>query len=239
MQRLAILLFVSAALMMPVSSRAPAQSASERIEIDVELVLAADGSGSIDDEELALQRDGYADAIEHPDVIRTIMGGLHGRIAIAYMEWGGAYSQHTIVDWTVIASEEDARAFGTALRRAPRAAEGYNSISGAIDYSVTLIETNAYQGLRQIIDVSGDGPHNGGRPVQSARDDAVAKGITINALVLKSRGGGYPGPLGEPLETHYRNDVIGGFGAFAMVVEEMTRFTDAVRRKLILEIALK
>lgn len=150
---------------------------------------------------------------------------------------GGPYSQHTIVDWTVIAGADDARAFGEALVAAPRAAEGWNSISGAIDYSVGLIESNRFQGVRRIIDVSGDGPQNGGRPVQAARDDAVALGITINGLVVKSRGGGYPGPSGEPLETHYRNDVIGGFGAFVIVADETLSFTEAVRRKLVLEIA--
>ena len=220
-------------------SRTDAQSGGAAEIVDVEIVLAADGSGSIDDEELALQRRGYAEAITHPDVVRTILGGLHGRIAIAYIEWGGPYSQHTIVDWTLIDSEESAQAFAADLVEAPRAAQGYNSISGAIDYSVQKINTNSFNGLRKIIDVSGDGPQNGGRPVQAARDDAVAQGITINALVVKSRGGGYPGPRGEPLEEHYRNDVIGGFGAFVMTADETLRFNEAVRRKLVLEIAMK
>lgn len=206
--------------------------------VDVEIVLAADGSGSIDDDELALQRRGYASAITHPDVLRTIAGGLHGRIAITYIEWGGPYSQHTIVDWTVIDGQAAAEDFAQRLIRAPRAAQGYNSISGAIDYAVGKINTNEFSGLRKIIDVSGDGPQNGGRPVQAARDDAVAQGITINALVVKSRGGGYPGPNGEPLEQHYRKDVIGGFGAFVMIVDESARFDEAVRRKLVLEIAM-
>lgn len=216
-----------------------AQSTGASQTVDVEIVLAADGSGSIDDEELALQRRGYAAAITHPDVVRTIAGGLHGRIAIAYIEWGGPYSQHTIVDWSLIDGPESAENFAQRLIRAPRAAQGYNSISGAIDYAVQKINSNEFKGLRKIIDVSGDGPQNGGRPVQAARDDAVSQGITINALVVKSRGGGYPGPNGEPLEQHYRKDVIGGFGAFVMTVDESIRFSDAVRRKLVLEIAMK
>lgn len=150
-------------------------------EVDVELVLAADGSGSIDDDELALQRRGYADAIRSPEVLDAIRSGLTGRIAIAYIEWGGPFSQHVIVDWTVVSDEASAAAFAEALVTRPRAASGYNSISAAIDFSVNLIETNAHDGMRKVIDVSGDGPNIGGRPVQAARDDAVAKGWSSTA----------------------------------------------------------
>lgn len=205
--------------------------------VDVELVLAADGSGSIDDEELALQRKGYAAAITDEQVLRTILGGLYGRIAITYVEWGGPFSQHTIVDWTVIASPEDAAAFAQALIERPRAAEGWNSISEAIAYSTTKIVSNQWKGVRKIIDVSGDGPNNGGRSLAMLRKAALDQGITINGLVVKSRGGGYPGPNGEPLEDHYRNDVIGGPGAFVVVADEELSFEAAIRRKLILEIA--
>lgn len=206
--------------------------------LDLELVLAADGSGSIDDEELALQRQGYADAITDPQILDIIQSGYYGSIAVAYVEWGGPFSQHTIVDWAVISDEASARSFASALLAAPRQARGYNSISAAIDYSVTLIETNRFAGLRRIIDVSGDGPNIGGRSVRAARDDAVNRGITINALVVKSRGGGYPGPSGEPLEDHYANDVIGGLGAFVKIADETTGFGEAVRQKMILEIAM-
>ena len=133
--------------------------------VDLELVFAADGSGSIDDEELRLQRDGYAAALSDPKVLGAIAGGLHGRIAVAYIEWGGPASQHTIVDWTVIAGPADAAAFGRALRTAPRAAWGYNSISEAIAYSAGLIHGNDIDSDRKVIDVSGDGPQIGGRPL--------------------------------------------------------------------------
>jgi len=212
---------------------------AQQLPVDLELVLTADGSGSIDDQELALQRQGYADAVTHPVILDIIESGFHGKIAVAYVEWGGPFSQHTIVDWMVISDATSARAFAEALLTAPRRAQGYNSISAAIDYSVSLIETNAFAGLRRIVDVSGDGPNIGGRSVRAARDDAVAKGITINALVVKSRGGGYPGPNGEPLEDHYANDVIGGLGAFVKVADETTGFAEAVRQKMILEIAMK
>jgi hypothetical protein len=204
--------------------------------VDVELALAADGSGSIDEEELRLQRQGYADAITHPDVLLAITGGPLGVIALTYTEWGGPDSQHTIVDWMPIRDAASARAFADALVRAPRAAQGYNSISHAIDYAVARIEGNAYDGTARVIDVSGDGPQIGGRDVHDARDDAVAKGITINGLVIR-RSGTLAGPFGERLEEHYRNDVIGGIGAFVMVADADRSFAVAVRRKLILEIA--
>ncbi|MGX1096854.1 DUF1194 domain-containing protein [Amorphus sp. MBR-141] len=205
--------------------------------VDVELVLAADGSGSIDDDELQLQRQGYADAIRSVEVMRTIVTGIHGRIAIAYVEWGGPASQHTIVDWTIIEDSASAERFAEALVAAPRAAYGYNSISAAIDYSVHKIETNDIESLRRVIDVSGDGPNIGGRPVTAARDDAVARGIVINALLI-SRPGGLSMAMPAPqLRLHYERDVTGGPGAFVMVADATTTFADAVRRKMILEIA--
>lgn len=214
----------------------PLLAAAQEI-VDVELVLAADGSGSIDDDELAFQRRGYADAITSPEVLNAIRSNGYGAIAVAYVEWGGPTSQHTIVDWIVVRDEASAQAFADALVAAPRAAMGYNSISGAIDYSVHLINTNAHDGLRKVIDVSGDGPNIGGRPVQEARDDAVAQRITINGLVIVRPGGGYRGPGGMPLEEHYARDVIGGPRAFVEIADESRSFGEAVRTKLILEIA--
>ncbi len=206
-------------------------------KVDLELVLAADGSGSIDDEELALQRQGYADAVIDPRILALMTGGLYGKTAIAYVEWGDASAVYTIVDWTIIDGPESAKAFAAELATAPRKAWGYNSISSAIDYSTVLIETNEYEGLRRIIDVSGDGPNRGGRHITVSRDEAVAKGITINALVVKSRGGGYPGPGGMPLEEHYKRDVIGGFGAFVQIADQNLSFSEAVRNKMLLEVA--
>lgn len=211
--------------------------AQEEFNVDVELVLAADGSGSIDDDELAFQRDGYAQAITSDAVLNVIQSGIHGAIALAYVEWGGPGSQHTIVDWTKISDAASAERFAELLRNRPRAAVGYNSISAAIDYSVDLIETNSWNGFKKVIDVSGDGPNIGGRPVQLARNDAVARGITINGLVIVRPGGGYRGPSGEPLDVHYRNDVIGGPGAFVAIAGGDVDFAVAVRRKMVQEIA--
>ncbi|UUX51237.1 DUF1194 domain-containing protein [Nisaea acidiphila] len=205
--------------------------------VDLELVFAADGSGSIDDDELYLQRKGYADALIDPRVVDAVNSGRTGKIVVTYIEWGDPSSQHIIVDWTEIAGVEDARAFGEALLAAPRAAWGYNSISEAIAFSTDRIVENAYDGARLVIDVSGDGPQIGGRPIDWARDRAVDAGITVNALAVKSRGRNRPGPGGMPLEMHYRLDIIGGVGAFVMVADEKTPFAEVLLAKIIREIA--
>ncbi|WP_181708460.1 DUF1194 domain-containing protein [Chthonobacter rhizosphaerae] len=227
------LAFATLLILSPLAVEHPA--AAE--EVDLELVLAADGSGSIDDDELALQRRGYADAIMSREVLDAIQAGLTGRIAVAYVEWGGPTSQHVIVDWSVVSDEASAKVFADKLVTRPRAAYGYNSISAAIDFSVYLIENNAYEGLKAVIDVSGDGPNIGGRPVQVSRDEAVAKGVTINGLVIQRPGGMVRRVNGEPLSAHYERDVIGGPGAFVVVADETTSFPEAVRRKMVLEIA--
>ncbi|WP_246662128.1 DUF1194 domain-containing protein [Prosthecodimorpha hirschii] len=206
-------------------------------EVDLELVLAADGSGSIDADELALQRKGYADALTSPEVQRAIRSGVIGKIAVAYIEWGGPASQHVIVDWQVIGDPAAAADFAAKLIARPRAAFGYNSISNAIDFSVRMIETNAIDGRQKVVDVSADGPNIGGRDIQAARDDAVAKGVTINGLVIARPGGQIRRVAGEPLTEHFRRDVIGGPGAFIVTVDETTSFPEAVRRKLVMEIA--
>lgn len=211
-------------------------------EVDVEIVLAADGSGSIDDDELMLQREGYAAAITSPDVLNAIMANAAGSIAIAYVEWGGPSSQHIIVDWQIVDDAASAAVFADALRTRPRAARGYNSISNALDFSVAMMESNAIASSKRVIDVSGDGPNIGGREIQAARDDAVAKGVTVNALAIR-RGGSSVAmggeALGMPLEDYYRRFVIGGPGAFVEIADETRSFAAAVRSKLVQEIALR
>ncbi|KAF0120255.1 MAG: hypothetical protein FD152_4218 [Xanthobacteraceae bacterium] len=211
--------------------------AQRPIPVDVVLALAADGSGSIDNDELRLQREGYGAALASPEVLSVIARGINGAIAVIYTEWGGPTSQHVIVDWTVIRDEASARAFAAELIARPRAARGYNSISAAIDFCVNLMETGPYRGLKRVIDVSGDGPNIGGREVEAARDDAVAKGITVNALAILRPGGQVPARIGQPLPDYYREAVIGGPGAFVEVADENRSFADAVRRKIVTEIA--
>ncbi len=227
-RRIAVLL-LAAAIVFPFAATAE--------PVDVELVLASDGSGSIDDVELRLQREGYAAAITHPRVLNAIQGGFLQSIAVAFVEWGGPYSQHTIVDWMKIDGPVSAAAFAAKLRSAPRQAESYNSISEAIAYSTDLILSNQFEGTRKIIDVSGDGPQIGGRPLFDLKARAIANGITINALLVAPPEGSLPGMSGEELEAHYRNDVIGGRGAFAAVARGRKEFADTILRKMILEIA--
>ena len=189
-------------------------------EVDLELVLAADGSGSIDDEELRLQREGYARAVAHPSVQRAIKSGFLGKIAIAFVEWGAPESQHTIVDWTIVDGPESAAAFGKKLVAAPRAA----------------FEFNDYAGLRRIIDVSADAGNIGGMPLPVARAQALSAGITINGLAISRPGSTRP-VRGISLEAHFATEVVGGPGAFVVTVDETLSFADAVIKKLVLEIA--
>ena len=205
--------------------------------VDLELVFAADGSGSIDDDELRLQRRGWAEALTSPDVVNAIRAGALGKIAVAYMEWGGPQSQVLIVDWHRIEDAASAQVFADRLIDAPRGATGWNSISNAIDFSVRLTETNAFEGERRVIDVSGDGPNMGGRPLETSRQEALAKGFTINALAIRRPGGRPGGPMGEPLEDYYGRALIGGPGAFVEIADEMRPFALAARRKLLTEVS--
>ncbi len=226
-----------AALVALVSNLAFVPCPADAEPVDLELVLAADGSGSIDEDEFMLQRRGYAEAIASRPVLAAIAAGRHGAIALAYVEWAAPDSVHTIVDWTVIRGPSEAADFAASLMASPRVARGYNSISEAIAHSTRLIETNAHQGARKVIDVSGDGPQINGRPLPLMRAAALNAGITINALLIRRAGGGVPGPRGEALGEHYANEVIGGFGAFLMTVEGEANFAEAIRKKMVQEIA--
>ncbi len=206
-------------------------------KVDLELCLAVDGSGSIQEDEFAFQRLAYAQAVSNPQVVDIMIGGYEGSIAIALMEWGGPDSMHPIVDWTLIAQAEDAKAFADAVVAAPRRAFGWNSISNAIAFCQQWMEANGYDGFRKVIDVSGDAGQRGGLPLAFARELALDAGIVINALALNYRSGGMTGPGGTALVDHFRNDVIGGMGAFALAVDKEEEFVDALIRKLILEIA--
>ncbi|MEC9345571.1 MAG: DUF1194 domain-containing protein [Pseudomonadota bacterium] len=210
---------------------------AEPTEVDAELCLAVDGSGSIEHDEFVFQRDGYARALASPEVQDAIARGYRRRIALAHMEWGGADSMEPIVGWTLIDGPEAAAAFGAKLRAAPRRAHGWNSISEAIAFCQRWMESNDFRGPRMVIDVSGDAGQYGGRPLALARLQAVDAGITINALALNYRGSGMAGPLDIPLIEHYQRDVIGGFAAFALAVDSQDQFIAALKRKLVLEIA--
>jgi hypothetical protein len=209
--------------------------ASAQTEVDLELVLAVDVSRSMDFDELDVQRNGYVTAFRDPDVLAAIRSGPLGRIAVTYVEWAGPQSQATVVPWTLLDSERSIQAFASRLSGTARGRYMWTSISAGLIYSATAFEANAFASPRQVIDISGDGPNNRGVPIVPVRESLIASGITINGLplVLKRHG-----PYSIPnLDIYYEDCVIGGPGAFLIPVNDMSQFSLAVRRKLLLEIA--
>ncbi len=213
------------------------RSQSNETDVDVELVLAVDASRSMQDFEQKIQRDGYIAAFRQKDVIRAIREGVHGKVAITYVEWAGSAMQRIIVPWMVVDSTETAEKFASLLAGPIPSTQSRTSISGAIDFGAALFENNGFKGLRRVIDVSGDGPNNNGRPVLEAKAQAIDKGITINGLPLMTRGDFYSDWTVEDLDVYYTNCVIGGPGAFMIPVNSWDQFPEAVRRKLVLELA--
>lgn len=209
-------------------------------EVDLELVLLADASGSIDDAEIRFQRTGYADALAHPDVINAITGGLTQKIAITYVEWGNESSQVVVIPWTIISDAESARAFGDRLLMQPRLAQGFNAIGSAIAKGQALIEGNAILGLRKVIDISADSANTwGGVPIESARAAATAAGITINGLAIACRDDDCGGrPVSYSVEEAFEQQIIGGPRSFVVTADGSKSFAEAVRQKLVLEIAM-
>jgi len=209
--------------------------------VDLLLVLAADVSRSIDDVEFNLQRKGYAAAITDPRVLRAISGGRNHAIAVTFIEWSGAADQNVIVDWTVVRDEEAAGGIAATMIAAPRSFLGRTSISAAIDYSIERIGMAPAQADKRIIDISGDGTNNSGRPVTEARDQAVAAGITVNGLAIinTQANPGYAFHTQPPggLPKYYEENVIGGPGAFLLQVENFDTFAESMTRKLVTEIA--
>jgi hypothetical protein len=200
-----------------------------RAEVDVALVLAVDGSGSISEQRLTLQIQGYVNALRHPLFIDAVRGGHHGRIALTYIEWTDARRQSQVVGWRVIEDAAGAHAFAKAIGDALRPLPGWTSISGAIDFSAGLLLKSNFVAARRVIDISGDGANNDGRPVTEARDAAVAAGITVNGLPILE--------VEPELETYYRENVIGGPDAFVVVARDTGSFGEAVLRKLLVEVA--
>jgi hypothetical protein len=211
-------------------------AAAAQQQVDLQLVLAVDVSGSMDYGEQRIQRDGYIAAFRHRDVLQAITSGPYGRIAVTYVQWAGAFYQDVIVPWTIIGSADEAEAFARALEDAPFTQERGTSISMALLYAATAFEANDLGSLRRTIDISGDGANNDGLPVAGIRSQVLAKGITINGLPLVLNPSRVAG-LFIGLDSYYETCVIGGPGAFAIPVTNMDTFGQAIRRKLILEIA--
>ena len=244
MPGLRVCLTVGAVFLSFVVAPRPLGAPGAPVAVDAAVVLAADVSRSIDEGEFVLERRGYAEAIESQRLLDAISTGPHGAIALSYVEWAGEGEQKVVVDWMVIRNQADARAFAAALAAAPRSFLGRTAIGSAIDFAFSQFAESAFETDRRVIDVSGDGTSNQGRMVRDARDAAVAAGAVINGLAIFNRRaaaiGGYlalhtnpPGGLAQ----YYRENVIGGPGAFVEPIDDFDSFGEAMVRKLVKEIA--
>ena len=204
-------------------------AAQDKKQVDLALAMAIDISGSIDPDEAHLQREGYVQAFRDPVIVKAILGGANGRIAVAYYEWSDAWVQRTLIEWTLLDSAAAIEAFASRLAAAPISIARRTSISGAIDYARLVLLQSPFTSSRRVIDVSGDGANNIGRPVTFARDEAVRDGITINGLPILA--------VEPDLDTYYFENVIGGPGAVMVPAENFENFADAILKKLIIEIA--
>ncbi len=214
-----------------------ADKSPSAIPVDVELVIAVDVSYSMDPDEQALQREGYIQALTSTEFLRALREGPNGKIAITYFEWAGANDQKIVMPWRLIDGPEAADAVAAEIARAPYRRASRTSISGALLFAKPLFDNSGYRGLRRVIDVSGDGANNAGVPVAPTRDAVVADGITINGLpVMLKRATAATLDI-EALDVYYEDCVIGGPGAFVVPIRDRSKFVEATRTKLVLEIA--
>lgn len=204
-------------------------------EVDVALVLAVDVSYSMDIDELALQRNGYIEAFRSPQLHQAIAKGAIGKIAVTYFEWAGGNFQFVVKPWTIIDTPQSAIAFAEELGEAPTRRGRRTSISGAIDLGMSLLDQANVTAMRRVIDISGDGANNDGRPVTAARDEARDKGISINGLPVMLKQASYFDI--DNLDVYYEDCVITGIGAFVIPIRERHQFVDATRTKLVREVA--
>jgi hypothetical protein len=205
--------------------------------VDVELVIAVDVSYSMDVDELAVQREGYAQAIVSKEFLQALKNGPNAKISVTYFEWSASSDQKIIIPWRVIEGPETADAVANEIMNTPVRRGSRTSISGAIYFAMPLFEENPYRGLRRVIDISGDGPNNNGAPVTPARDEALAKGIVINGLPIMVKEPSYSTMDIDNLDWYYEDCVIGGPGSFVVPIKDRERFREAIRQKLVLEVA--
>jgi uncharacterized protein DUF1194 len=205
--------------------------------VDVELILAVDVSYSMDMDELAIQREGYAQAIVSKEFLQALKSLPNGKIAVTYFEWAASSDQKVIIPWRLIDGPETADAVANEIMKTPIRRASRTSISGAIYFAMPLFEENPYHGLRRVIDISGDGPNNNGAPVTGARDAALEKGIIINGLPIMVKEPSYSTMDIENLDLYYEDCVIGGPGSFVVTIKDREKFKEAIRAKLLLEVA--
>jgi hypothetical protein len=214
-----------------------ADSKGNAAPVDVELILAVDVSYSMDMDELAVQREGYAQAIVSKEFLQALTSLPNGKIAITYFEWAASNDQKIIIPWRVIDGPETADAVSEEILKTPIRRASRTSISGAIYFAMPMFEQNPYHGLRRVIDISGDGANNNGAPVTGARDMALAKGITINGLPIMVKEPSYSTMDIDNLDFYYEDCVIGGPGSFVVAIKDREKFKEAIRTKLLLEVA--
>jgi hypothetical protein len=225
------------ALLFAVLAFAPARAAKPEA-VDLELILAIDVSGSVDEEEAALQRRGYLAALVHPQVLQAISGGEKRKIGITYMEWAGYHYQRVVVDWAVISDKASAERFVSRIAEVPISTERWTSISGAIEFAMKRFDASPYRGTRRVIDISGDGRNNNGRDLAEVRREALERGIVINGLpIVNDRPTRWGTPPERDLDLYYRDHVIGGPGSFYIVADGFHAFANAIRTKLVREIS--
>jgi Protein of unknown function (DUF1194) len=205
--------------------------------VDVELVLAVDVSYSMDMDELAIQREGYAQAITSKEFLQALKAGPNGKITVTYFEWAASTDQKIIIPWRVIDGPESADAVAAEILKTPIRRASRTSISGAINFAMPLFDENPLRGLRRVIDISGDGPNNNGAPVTLARDAALEKGIIINGLPIMVKEPSYSTMDIDNLDLYYEDCVIGGPGSFVVTIKDRDKFKEAIRTKLLLEVA--
>lgn len=232
-----VILSAIAAVAAPMSAPRFVDASPGAVPVDVELVIAVDVSYSMDPDEQALQREGYIMALTSREFMQALKNGIHGKVAITYFEWAGSWDQKVVVPWRLIEGPESADAVANEIARAPYRRASRTSISGALLFAKPLFDNSGYRGLRRVIDVSGDGANNNGPLVTAARDDVLAGGITINGLpIMLKRPTGAMMDV-EQLDVYYEDCVIGGAGAFVVPIRERSKFIEATRTKLVLEVA--
>lgn len=205
--------------------------------VDVELILAVDVSYSMDMDELAIQREGYAQAIQSKEFLQALKVGPNGRIAVTYFEWAASSDQKIIIPWRLIDGPETADAVAAEILKTPIRRASRTSISGAIGFAMPLFDENPYHGIRRVIDISGDGPNNNGGPVTVARDAALEKGVVINGLPIMVKEPSYSTMDIDNLDYYYEDCVVGGPGSFVIAIKDRDKFKEAIRTKLLMEVA--
>jgi len=209
----------------------------DRPTVDAELILAVDVSYSMDLDELAVQREGYAQALISKEFLQALKAGPNGRISVTYLEWAALNDQKVVIPWRVIDGPETADAVSAEIMKAPVRRGSRTSISGAINFAMPLFDIDPYHGFRQVIDISGDGPNNNGGPVTTARDAALGKGIVINGLPIMVKKPSYSTVDIDNLDYYYEDCVIGGPSSFVVPIKDREQFKEAIRTKLLLEVS--